>query len=161
MKSLEILARVVATLAAGKPVTLPFAPGARGYEWSETFAVGLDRIDREPCVMHAMTTRKNGVVKPQTADSSDWSLGDMLDLINEWGAETGSVVVPTLTEVVPGTPTIDALTAFATGDQPTLTIGTTVWSLAIDDGVPKITTPTGVNAFWTLDETVMKVRAGR
>ena len=67
----KTLARFVQTLAVGRPVELPFALGARGTEWAETFVVGPDRINGGDTVLHKTSNRKNGNVREQMADVTD------------------------------------------------------------------------------------------
>jgi len=156
------LARVVATLAAGKPVTTPFAMGQRRTEWSETFELGIDRIDRETCVLHSSTTRRDGVVRKQMSDPCFWSLTDMFEQVREWSDDDFAAIEPTLEQLSPGrSVTLDVIAALDDHQTMGVTIVTTIWQLTQVDGAPKLTIRDGCDPKWTLDEVVRAVIQGR
>lgn len=155
-KPIHTLARIVQTLAVGRPVTLPFQMGERETEWSETFELGINRVDREPAVLHRMSTRKNGVVRDQMADATDWSLSDMLRLVVEIDDESFAYMERALMPLDVAGPTVEGLADLQDGP-----------GVAVVAGQPwrrtgaVIAIETDVDPKWSLDAAVMAVRAGR
>lgn len=162
-KPFATLARVVATLAAGRHVTTPFAMGARDTEWSETFRVGIDRVTRERAVLLETTTRKGGLEHRQMADACFWSLGQMLEQVIEWTDEDFAAIEPMLDVVTPGvSPTVDAIAAFDDmADGASQTIAGAVWTLGRGVEAATLSMEPGHDPQWTLDDVVLRVMEGK
>lgn len=152
----KTLARLVHTLAVGRAVTLPFAPGGRGFEWADTFVVGPDHANGGETVMHRMTTRKNGVEREQMASPCDWSLDEMLQQIVEWDDETLDHVERNLMPLEDPGHTVEAIADLTDGPGVAMIAGT-LWRREGD----AIRMTTEAPPKWTLDEAVTAVKAGR
>jgi len=148
-----LLARIVTTLASGQAVSLPFIPGPRGFDWSETFKVGEDRANQGQAVLHSTSTRRGGEVKVQRAEPCFWSLDDALQSAVEWDAETLAFVEAQLLPPA-ATPTVAKIIDFAKGEA--AMIAGTKWT--VDAAQTKLSSGSQ-DAQWTLDETVAAVRS--
>lgn len=160
-KPFTTLARVVATLAAEKPITLPFQMGARNTEWSETFSVGIDRVSREKAVLLRTTTRKGGVERVQMADACFWSLSGMLEQVSQWSDEDMAHVEAMLVDHVPGaSPTLDDIASFDDAQPGAVRrIAGTQWTLS--QKADALEAEKGVDTKWTLDDAVTLVMKGK
>jgi hypothetical protein len=160
-KPFTTLARVVATLAAEKPITLPFQMGARNTEWSETFSVGIDRVSQEKAVLLQSTTRKGGVERVQMADACFWSLGGMFEQIGQWSDEDMAHVEALLVDLTPGTSeTLDAIASLDDAQPGTVRrIAGTQWTLSRK--ADALEAEEHVDTKWTLDDAVTLVMKGK
>lgn len=155
-----ILARVVATLADRKPVTTPYAMGARNTEWSETFRVDVERVTREHAVLHEMRSRRDGVERHQSSDACFWSLSEMLDQIIDWDDEDFTAIEAMLVPHVAGTSiTVDAIAALdqIKDDTDVRIPGTGQWTVKPGGRRPYLLIENGRDPKWTLDDSVMAV----
>lgn len=157
-----MLARLVATLSEIKPVSVPFAMGARNTEWSETFRVDKDRITNEIAVVHEMWTRRTGVARMQSSESCFWSLGEMLDQMVEWNDEDFAAVEAMLIPYTSGmSDLLDSLASLDHRPEGTHIICYGAgWTSGRKDGKSTLTIDEGRDHKWTLDEAVMAVIRG-
>ena len=155
-KPFQTLARIVQTLAAGRPVSLPFAMGQRNMEWAETFEVGRWRVDNEDAVMHRMTTRKGGVTKDQSAEPTDWSLADILKWIGEMDDESFAYMERALLPLDLAGPTVEGIADLSDGPGVAMVAGQT-WRRTGEAE----TMETDTDPKWSFDAAVMAVRQGR
>lgn len=155
-KPFQTLARIVQTLAVGKAVELPFAPGARGFEWSETFFVGPDRINGGDAVLHGNSSRKGGDVTEHRPEVTDWTLDDMLQQIVEWDDETFAHVEGSLLPLEDPGHTVEAIADLQDGPGVAVIAGRR-WRRT-DDAIRIETNDSGK---WSLNEAVDAVRKGR
>lgn len=87
--SIERLARIVGALRRGDAITLPYVPGARGTQWSETFQKGVWQGDRETTLLHRMDyIDKQGAEHIGRSEPTEWDLDAMLDQSGEWDEAT-------------------------------------------------------------------------
>lgn len=152
----KTLARIVQTLAVGRAVELPFAPGERGMEWSETFEVGRDRVNGGEAVLHRISTRKNGNVREQLADATDWTLDDILQQVVEWDDLTFEHVERALMPLDDAGPTVEGIADLTDGPGVVMVSGR-LWKRETD----AVRLTTDGDAKWSLDEAVSAVKAGR
>lgn len=155
-KPFHMLARIIQTLAVGRPVELPFALGARDTEWSETFVVGTDHVNGGDAVLHGSSSRKNGKTTVHRPEITEWSLGDMLGMIVEWDEDTFAHVDRSIMPLENPGPTVEGIADLQDGTGVVIVSGR-VWSREDD----KIAMMTDGDGKWSLDEAVTAVRAGR